>query len=336
MKKILSIAVAAVVLVCACSFFSCSSDKDSISQREILKQTNQMMEDAAMKKFYAPIQIGKFECNEEYQRHLLRQLDEAGIINYSVKRYAWWEKENKSVRESYRVKRESYWFSYYDTEYRWVNKDFYNFEDHYVVNVELTRKGKGLVVDQIPEPKEAVDEDLVQPEVDPAEYSWNKKDLSEEWPYIPNPFLKEETPEEVAEESVEEVAEEPEGSYVGDEDGIEADFEEEEDPIERIDKQQYIDYNAFEESAEVVMLECAEIEAIKARNIQVYDDHNGFRKARAEVILSTVNVSDVGRILSGVEEGIRNLIVVDFNFFEDKGWVLNAENYEDFEDLTEF
>ena len=118
MKKFLSIVVAALVLVGACSFFSCSPDKESISQREILKQTNQMMEDAALSQVFHQIKIGKFECNDASDRYLLRQLQEAGIINYSVKRYAWWEKENKSVSEPYRVKRESYWYSYYDTEYR--------------------------------------------------------------------------------------------------------------------------------------------------------------------------------------------------------------------------
>ena len=339
MKKFLSIVVAALVLVGACSFFSCSPDKESISQREILKQTNQMMEDAALSQVFHHIKIGKFECNDASERYLLRQLQEAGIINYSVKRYAWWEKENKSVSEPYRVKRESYWYSYYDTEYRWVKKDCYNFEDHYIVDIELTRKGKSLVVEQIPEPKMKVDEDLVQPEINPAEYAWNKKDLSEEWPDIPNPFLKPEPEEEVA-EAVEEAVEYEEESYEEEYDenydAVEEEDAEDEDPIERIEKQQYLDYIAFEESSEEVILQCAEIEAIKARNIQIYDDERGFRKARAEVIISTVDVSNVGRIFMGIEEDLRNMVVVEFDFFEDKGWVFNSESIEDFFDGFDF
>jgi hypothetical protein len=150
--------------------------------------------------------------------------------------------------------------------------------------------------------------------------------LSEEWPYIPNPFPQ---PEEAKEAKVVDekptykepkqkevkhqtaVAEEPKG-----------------DGIDRIDIIQYHAYNKVEYSAQDLYIKVCNIEAVKARNIQIFE-RDGARYARAEVIISTEDVTDAGRILANRQEGERQLQNVEFIYYQDKGWVLcNEASYE--------
>ena len=128
----------------------CQSDPTKISSKLILQQVNQELADNALDEEVTFLQVGKFECNSPAQREVYAKLDVAGIVNYKVKRYAWWEKSIKEYRKAYKVTRSYGWWEYEDTEYRWEKGPAYDFEDHYVVTVSLTRKGKGLVT----EPKE--------------------------------------------------------------------------------------------------------------------------------------------------------------------------------------
>ena len=318
--KLYNVLAVAAMLLAGVSFTSCFHSADSISKHEILKQVNKEIKERAEDVVYFPLQVGTFECNDDNGRLLMRQLENAGFVEYDVERYAWWEKENRRVKESYRVLREGYWYSYYDWSYRWVDKTFYNFEDHYVVTLSLKRKGKRICVDALPEPVEKEDNDLKQPEVDPSNYSWNKADLSEDWSYIANPFLEpesEEEPVEQAVEAVEEAVEAVECDYADD-------VEEEKDSITRIDEQRYLAYSNVTESTETLYMKACEVKAVKARNIQIYDNNEGFRCARAEVIIATTNTTDAGRIVAGCEDGKSQLIVVELTYFEDKGWVLNG------------
>ena len=100
-KSFTNILMAAVMLIAGISMTACSSSPDTISEREILKQVNDLMERQAQNVEYHPIQIGKFECNDDGDRLVYRQLQEAGLVDYSVERFAWWERANKNVRESY-------------------------------------------------------------------------------------------------------------------------------------------------------------------------------------------------------------------------------------------
>ena len=301
------------------TFVSCTSHSDSkISEKEILKQVNKALVDNAQAEEFCPITIGTFDCPDEL-RYFLRQMEAAKLVNYDVTRYAWWERSYKNVREAYRVQRNYYWYSYYDTEYRTVKKTNYEFEDHYVVTIDLTKKGKGIAVEDLPSEVIEEDPDLIGPDVDPSKYAWNKADLSEEWPYIPNPFLEpEKESTEPAEEPVapvEEPAEEP-----AKEPATEA---VKEDKVDRIDALQYEKFNSLNlESPDIVYLKAYGIKAIKARNIQI-SNVDGIATVTAEVILATQDVTDAGRICMEVENDMRSVIEVSLSYYLDKGWVLN-------------
>ena len=316
------------MLVAALAFVGCSQSPDSISESTILKQFNKQLAMEAEAEEFCPIQIGTYDCPSDAARLILRQLEAAKLITYDVERYAWWERSFKNVRESYRVLRGNYWYSYYDTEYRTVKKTSYDFEDHYVVTVALTPKGEKLAVEDIPSAVIEEDPDLIQPDIDPSKYAWNKVDLTEEWPYIPNPFLEPEKEEEVATEPT---AEEPKKEEEKSEEKPAK-----KEKIDRIDSLQYEKYVQLDQYAQNVFLKACEIEGIKARNIQIYED-NGIRKARAEVIVATKNTTDAGRILLDTEDDIRELVHVEFEFYQDKGWVLCSdledidEDYDDIE-----
>ena len=68
-----------------------------------------------------------------------------------------------------------------------------------------------------------------------------------------------------------------------------------------------------------------EIKAIKARNIQLHKPA-GTEIASAEVILMKENVTDFGRILSNLENGEKDCIDVQLEYYLDKGWVLKDED----------
>jgi hypothetical protein len=309
------------MFVAALTFVGCSQSPDSISESTILKQFNKQLAMEAEAEEFCPIQIGTYDCPSDSYRLKLRQLEAAKLITYDVERYAWWERSFKNVRESYRVLRGNYWYSYYDTEYRTVKKTNYDFEDHYVVTVALTSKGEKLAVADLPSPAIEENPDLVQPEIDPSKYAWNKVDLTEEWPYIPNPFLE---PEQAEEEVKTEPAEEPKKEE-------EKPAKKEETKVDRIDSLQYEKYMQLDQSAENVYLKALETEGIKARNIQIYEV-DGIRKARAEVIVATKNTTDAGRIFLEVEDDIRHIVPVEFEFYQDKGWVLKSDEVEDFDE----
>ena len=172
---------------------SCSRpSSDSISEKFIVKQANKQLEMNVENCDYGYITVGEYECNDDSDREELRMLEAAGLITYDVVRYAWWEKTLVNRKEPHNVDYYYTWsgaYAYTKTEYRTVKKTDYNFFDHYIVKVALTDKGEKYVVEDIPDPVEDIDEDMVEKEVDPSTYAWNQADLSEEWPYISNPFI---------------------------------------------------------------------------------------------------------------------------------------------------
>ncbi len=150
----------------------CTRSSDSISEKTVLKAVNRLLEEKAISEKFEVLTVGSYECNDEATRLTLRKLKAAGLLDYKVERYAWWEKGSKRVREQYQVTRSNGWWSYPQTEYRTVNKTTYDFEDHYFVDVALTRAGKSLVVDKVPTPKdEEEDEDMKQPDYSAVEYA---------------------------------------------------------------------------------------------------------------------------------------------------------------------
>lgn len=295
---------------------SCTQSSDVISEKLILAQFNNELHLRANDAYYVPINIGKFDCQNDSERYQLRQMAAAKLVTYDVSRYVWWEYYYEMVRESYQVQRRFWGYNYTDTEYRNVKKDHYNFEDHYVVDVELTKKGEKLVVNELPVPIATIDEDLIDPNVDPLDYSWNKVDLSEAWPTVENPFIVSEKKKKIVTEPVKSREQEKTKNKPLNVD------------IECIDSLQYDQFNKLILSSERVYLEAYECKGIKARNIQIYDV-DGLRRARAEVIVSCYNVTDVGRIYYGVEDGKRMLANVKLEYYQDRGWVLKSYSMDD-------
>lgn len=292
-----------------------SSEPKPLSTKAIVKEVNQKLADDAKSELYAAVAVGTYECNDPMQRQYLAKLEVAGLIDYNVTRYAWWEKSKKAYKKAYKVTRGYGWWSYTETEYRWVNGTSYEFEDHYVVNVSLTRKGERLAVESRPEAKAQIDEDLVSKEVNTAEYKWNQVDLDESWEYIPNPFLekkeaKADKPAKVAKSDKKEVAKPKETLKDSDD-----------DPTIRIDSLQYKAYMNIDDDKQVKYLKAGTIKAVKARNVQLRD-YNGELTTVAQVIFETEDATDAGRILEGFEDGQKSAKSVEFTYYYDKGWVL--------------
>jgi len=72
-------------------------------------------------------------------------------------------------------------------------------------------------------------------------------------------------------------------------------------------------------------MRACKIKDVKARNIQLLEQ-GGVKKISAQVILKIDDVSDVGRIISHVENGIKELIDVKLIHYIDKGWVVEEDD----------
>lgn len=309
--------IAVVAIVAVGSLTSCMGHSpETISKGDIVDAYNEMLESKAENVITTELMLGTFECNDENEREMYRKLEAAGIVNYDVERLAWWEKGLKKVKK-YRTVTDWYgWYSYNRQEPYWTNETAYDFEDHYIVTVSLTPKGERIVIKENPQP--AVDKDMEQPEIDYSKYAWNNADLSENWPYIENPFLKKEVVEETSPETVED-------SVVRDDEEPVETPKDETPNVVRIDAAQYKKYQAFSGDGHYAVLLAGKVEAETARFIQIMKSENGISRARAEVIVETVDVTDIGRIQYGMENGIKRKEEVTLTYYLDKGWVLDEE-----------
>ncbi len=305
MKKTFILLVSAFAIMIS----ACGHSPETISQKEIVKQVNNKLREAASDRMFAPVKTGMYECNDADYRLMLRKLAAAGLVNYDVERYCWWEKSQKNVKNAYTVTH-GYYYNYKTTEYKWVKRDVYDFCDHYVVTVSLTKKGERMAVDSLPAPIAIIDKDLQQPEVDESKYAWNIADLSEDWPEIKNPFIAESETEKEAVLS-------PSAKH-------EAEGKEKASKIvtpERIDSLQFEAFSKLVFDEQLRYLKAGTIKAFKARNIKISDVLTN-PLARVEVIVKTAKVTDAGRIVFGLENDERQMFETEFEFFLDKGWQL--------------
>lgn len=306
MKKTFYFIVAA--LVAASAFLtSCGNEIKPLKANQITSDLNEYLEKQAKNEEFTEVAVGTYECGDPYMREKLAKLEVAGILDYEVTRYAWWEKSKKSYKKAYTVVRGYGWYSWTDTEYRTVKGTSYDFEDHYVVTVALTKKGNKMTVDSLPKPIEKIDEDLISKEFDASEYEWNQVDLSESWDVIENPFIEKKEPK-TPKAQVEE-KEQPRKKTTK--------KVKTQDPTIRIDSLQYEAYMNVEEVKEVKFLRAGAVSAVKARNIYIDGNY-----AEAEVIFETSDATDAGRILKGFEDGQKYALEVSYEYFHDKGWVL--------------
>lgn len=318
------------MLMIAMQVSSCSNYQN-LTSRTIVDQVNTILKQKGLTQSFETLETGVYECNDESERLILRAYDAAGLVKYNVQRYAWWEKSQKNVSEPYIVTHQGWWSSYNETKYRTVKKDSYNFEDHYIVTIELTRKAKKYIVDELPEPIIQEDKDMKGPDIDPAKYAWNQADLRESWPNIENPFIE----RKESKASNNEEAYKSETSNSNREQSQTSEEQPKNNSIERKDLAQYKAYYNLAPDSETSYIKLGEIKAVKARNILLVNE-NGIRRAKADVILETYNVSDFGRILCDLENGEKTELSIGLTYYEDKGWIVDNDDIKvDIEDVFE-
>lgn len=326
MKKIFVVCVSAIALLLS----ACSDKPESLSSETIEDLVGTMLENSAKDQGLVPIQVGYYELNNVEARYQLSRLSAAGLITYNVECYDWW---NKILQIN------SYWGESFGS----TN---YSEEKHVMVKVELTDKGKKLVVDSIPQPKQLIDEEMKQPEINLEDYPENKvtrenyQKTFENWPKVPSPegvnsmYLHRDESTLAAEVA------KKQKEYFEDEKNYFEDNNEYLKQIERykqdhnyevlsMDIQTSTNYERAkqQEKKEIIIMKAYKLEVEKARFIQTFETETGL-EATAEVIIRFSDVTPVGRAWREVYEGFRLCSPVSLIYYNDKGWVLKDKDLQ--------
>lgn len=320
MRKIVAFALAMVFLLSACS-----GDSKSLSSGTVEDLVETMLENSGQDQGFIPIQIGYYELNNMDSRYQLSRLSAAGLITYKVECYDWW---NKVLQIS------NYWGGSYGST-------SYNEEKHVMVRVELTDKGRKLVVDSIPQPEELIDKEMEQPQINEEDYPENKitrenyQKTFENWPQVPNPegvnsmyvhrdesTLSTENVKAKKSQSVERK------NYFEDNNQYLKQVEQYKNSrnyeVISMDIQTSSNYaNAKrQEKKDVVIMKTFKLKVEKARFIRTVETDAGL-SATAEVIIRFSDVTPVGRAWQEVYDGCRLCAPVRLTYYDDKGWVLS-------------
>ena len=183
----------AVIALASCGGHSA----DKLSKEEILKQCNKNLVEMGLDSSVVTIKIGYYEENDPYNRLQLEKLKAAGIVNYDVERFAWWEtkKEKKTIYHNvdyYYTWTGAYAYTKKEASTKWVTS--YEYDEHFMVNVSLTDNAQKYALGHKPSPKlkEEEDHDFKQPIYYDSLYPENKiNQLSENWPEVPHPLAEE-------------------------------------------------------------------------------------------------------------------------------------------------
>jgi len=301
------------VAMTAQMFIACSQSPDKLSAGTVKDLVEELLENSGQEQSFVEIPVGTFELNSQHDRGVLMKLKAAGVINYQVKRYAWWNK-TLEIRNYYS------WNSVVGPVRERIGNTYYDFEEHFVVTVSLTEGARQYQVDSIPQPKTAVDEDMRQPDIDPGSFPENKISLTEEWPYIPNPDAPrhEDQPTKTTYDLSQQVMED-------DDPGCETD-EDYDAPVRlSLDIETSTNYEDVARTfhQETVILKSAKLVVEDARFIQVYDHpQTGARCGSAEIIVEMREATPAGRVLEQKHDGIRFCSPVSLVYYADKGWIL--------------
>ena len=191
MKKLyLCLLVLASIILASCG----GKSPLKISKKEILKQCNKNLVETGQDSSVVTVDAGYYEQNNENERLKLEKLKAAGIIDYSVERFAWWDKSTVKKTVPYKVTVNTWWGPTTETRYttKWVTE--YDFQEHFMVNVSLTEKTQKYALNHRPMPKMRLKEDKAfrQPVYEADKYPENQvTSLSENWPEIPHPLADE-------------------------------------------------------------------------------------------------------------------------------------------------
>ncbi len=164
-----------------------------LTEKEILAQCNRHLEDLAINALYVPVETGYYELSDESERCQLQELEAAGVINYDVERFAWWDETTELRRVPHTVIRYGVWGPYEDTEYTTKMVTTYDLQQHFMVNVSLTAAANNYAVDSLPAPKilDKPNLELQQPVFYDSLYPEYHVDCTENWPEMKHPLADE-------------------------------------------------------------------------------------------------------------------------------------------------
>ena len=299
MKKHFYLLMALVAMLC---MVSCSESSDSLSDSTAKSLVKKELQRLNRLEGSFAVQTGYYECNDDHQRYLYRQLAANELITYKCDKV----KKMERVQKTRKVTRRGFWgYAYTDTERYWVNEEVTT----YFVTIELTDKGKKLIVEEKEiQPTDDEKELKLDMEVDNSKFPESKVQVDEFAEPAPAP-----APEPVVEEAtdVDTVAVDSVAEVV---DVVE---QPEPKPTAKDKKKSEYDLAKEKENFEVVMLKAYEIKLIKARNIKKTGDY----AAVAEIVAEYDEVNAVGRIFGNLAEGKRFLLEnISYQYYQDKGW----------------
>ena len=318
--------IAIVMLLSSCG------DKTKINSRLVTKLYNEKAADLCQTKKYVPIDTGYYELNDLHKRIILQKLAHAGIIEYTVERYAWYDqcvepKERVLIKyvdqycEATGELKDS--IPIYGTGF----ETSFTYEEHFMVNVRIARKYKSKILEKEPVPID--DRDMILPE-----YHFTPEDLlenNEVWEEIEKPkppripheremvTCKRQTQNGVAEASEQDVRKPSKTKVI---------YYPLCEPMDTKTAEKYEE--ALERAKKgTVKLLGYEIKAVKARRIVTYRgvyDSDSVLMAKCEVILKSTNVTPQGHIINNyIINDIPAMVKLKLFYTEENGW----EIYQD-------
>ena len=291
MKKIITLCVAVAAMVC---MTSCCNHDNGLKASKAKSIVKKEMVRKHLDQVTTSIKVGYYECNDAAARYELRQLAANELLTYKCDIVM----KPERVQKSRRVQRYVWGYSYYDTEYYYVNDTV----PTYFVTVDLTDKGKKLVVEE-QEIKPTADEKELKLDFEPdlSRYPESAVEFAE--------FPGDADSEEVAEE----------GDVDTEGDGVPA------TAVPVGDNSTAYEKAKAQENIVVVSVKAFKAKVVKVRNI--YTTGNNYTNATGEVLLEATDVTPFGRIVEDIYEGQRTLVEgVSFIRFEDKGWTIDKIN----------
>lgn len=317
-----AMAVSVLLASCGCK---CSTEP-KISSKMVTKLFNEKATELCLNKQYTSFDTGYYEQNDENARLVLQKLAHAGVIDYKVERFAWF---NKCTDIRYTVTK---YIDYYcENTGEKVNVQkvmgndtviYYDLEEHYMVNVQVKSKYKSMIVDAKPVP--AGDKDLAFPLY--KETSEDTMQSNEAWPAMESPKVPE-APHERKDIKCAERKDVTEPAVTKKETPKKVKY-----PIcKSIDPATEEAYKAAHELERrgTVTIFAYQVDAVKARNIQTFKKEDGTLGARCEVILKSNKVTPQAHILMGhIIDGIPAKVDIKLTYYIDKGWTIDsAENF---------
>ena len=324
-------ATAAMLMMC-----SCSDKSNNITSKEICDSFNKKAEQLKIEKEYVPIDTGYYEEPNLETRITLEKLAAAGVITYSVERFAWW---TECMTIKYKVVREIE-DTYYEGEndvlwskdiYGTDTVPVYSYEEHFMVDVRITEKYMEMIKDTV-SPKG--DLDMICPDYSLTDWPQDTLKTAENWTVIPEPQapaiphvrkeIKKPEPKPVKQTAVKE-------REVKNVERVEVVREPKPEPVKypickSMDEEMTKKYKEAKEKENktTVLLFAYATKSVKARNIQILTNDDGTKCAKAQVVLNTVDVTPQGHILTRMINGVPDTTSVQFTYYLDKGWDLDS------------